>query len=145
MRIYLDHCCYNRPFDEQTQLRIALETQAKLFIQTLIIDDRLELVWSYISTLENYNNPYENRRLAIDVFSKYAKQTVVENDIIIKSARKIGSAGLKPADALHLACAIEGEADYFITTDDEILKYETAKIKIIDPIQFVKTWEGIKK
>ena len=30
MRIYLDNCCYNRPFDEQTQLRIRLETEAKL-------------------------------------------------------------------------------------------------------------------
>ena len=103
MKIYLDHCCYNRPFDDQTQLRIALETQAKLFIQALIMDNKLELVWSYVSALENYNNPYENRRLAIDVFSKYAQQNIVENDIITKSARKIESAGLKPVDALHMA------------------------------------------
>jgi predicted nucleic acid-binding protein len=126
-------------------LRIALETQAKLFIQALIMDNKLELVWSYVSALENYNNPYENRRLAIDVFSKYAQQTIVENDIITKSARKIESAGLRPVDALHLACAIEAGADYFVTTDDEILKYATAKIKITDPIQFVKVWEGAKK
>ena len=34
MRVYLDNCCYNRPFDDQAQLRIRLETEAKLEIQT---------------------------------------------------------------------------------------------------------------
>ena len=29
MRVYLDNCCYNRPYDEQVQLRIRLETEAK--------------------------------------------------------------------------------------------------------------------
>lgn len=31
-RIYLDVCCLNRPFDNQSQPRIALETQAILTI-----------------------------------------------------------------------------------------------------------------
>ena len=26
MRIYLDNCCFNRPYDDQSQLRILLET-----------------------------------------------------------------------------------------------------------------------
>ena len=30
MRVYLDNCCYNRPFDEQSQLRIRLETEARM-------------------------------------------------------------------------------------------------------------------
>ena len=36
MRVYLDNCCYNRPFDEQTQLKVRLETEAKMEIQTLV-------------------------------------------------------------------------------------------------------------
>jgi len=31
-RLYLDNCCFNRPFDNQKQLKIKLETEAKLFI-----------------------------------------------------------------------------------------------------------------
>ena len=46
MRIYLDNCCYNRPFDEQTQLRIRLETEAKLAIQRQMRMGVLEYVWS---------------------------------------------------------------------------------------------------
>jgi hypothetical protein len=40
--IYLDNCAYNRPFDDQSQLRISLETQAKLYIQSLIKDNKDE-------------------------------------------------------------------------------------------------------
>lgn len=33
MLIYLDNCCFNCPFDDQSQLKIRLETEAKLDIQ----------------------------------------------------------------------------------------------------------------
>lgn len=33
MKIYLDNCCFNRPFDDQSQIRIRLESEAKLKIQ----------------------------------------------------------------------------------------------------------------
>ena len=29
MRIYLDNCCYNRPYDDQSKIRIRLETKMK--------------------------------------------------------------------------------------------------------------------
>ena len=32
MRVYLDNCCYNRPFDDQHNLATALESFAKLQI-----------------------------------------------------------------------------------------------------------------
>jgi len=40
IKIYLDNCCYNRPYDDQTQLRIELETKAKLFIQQKITEHK---------------------------------------------------------------------------------------------------------
>jgi predicted nucleic acid-binding protein len=144
MRIYLDNCCYNRPFDDQSHLRIVLETQAKLFVQSLVMENKVKLIWSYVSALENQKNPYENRQLAIADFSKYAEQTILENDIILNNARRITAEGLSPADALHVACAIEAGADFFITTDDEILGHKTDKVRIVDPVQFVKVWEGEK-
>ncbi len=50
MLIYLDNCCFNRPFDDQNQIRIRIETEAKLFIQENIITKRFRLAWSYILT-----------------------------------------------------------------------------------------------
>ena len=32
MKLYLDNCCYNRPFDDQSQERVHLESEAVLII-----------------------------------------------------------------------------------------------------------------
>ncbi len=48
MRVYLDNCCFNRPFDDQRQLRIRLEAEAKLRIQEVIREGGLQLAWSYV-------------------------------------------------------------------------------------------------
>jgi len=141
MRVYLDNCCFNRPFDDQTQFRISLETQSKLFIQTLIVSDKIELAWSYILSFENSKNPYENKRLSVLFFSEYAKVNVIENESVLKNAYKIAESGIKNADSLHIACAIEASADYFITTDSRVLRYKTNNIKIVNPVEFILAWE----
>lgn len=46
---------------------------------------------------------------------------------------ELQSLGLKPLDALHIACAEKGRADVFLTTDDELLqkiRREDIKIKV---------------
>jgi hypothetical protein len=65
MRLYLDVCTFNRPFDDQKQLKIKLETEAKLFIQQGILSGDYELVWSYILEYENNQNKLHDRRNAI--------------------------------------------------------------------------------
>jgi hypothetical protein len=62
IRVYLDNCCFNRPFDDQGQVRVRLETEAKLEIQRRIKDKKLELAWSYMLDYENQANPFEERR-----------------------------------------------------------------------------------
>ena len=141
IKVYLDNCCYNRPFDDQSQLRISLETQAKLFVQSLISDERIDLVVSYINNYENNNNPFENRKYSISRFSQKAKYYIVESNEILLKSYEITKAGIKPTDALHLASAIISNADFFLTVDDQILKYKTDEIKIMDPIKFVIQWD----
>ncbi len=65
MRIYLDNCCFNRPFVDQSQISIHLETQAKLYIQAKTKEGVYDLVWFYILDYENGKNPYKEKRLAI--------------------------------------------------------------------------------
>lgn len=43
MRVYLDNCCFNRPFDDQRPFRIRLEAKAKLRIQKVIREGGLQL------------------------------------------------------------------------------------------------------
>ena len=106
MRIYLDNCCFNRPFDNQNQLKIHLETQAKLYIQAQIKQGIYDLVWSYILEYENQMNPFEERKESIIKWKNIAKFKVIENEEIIQFAENLNKKGIKPKDALHIACAI---------------------------------------
>ena len=44
MKIYLDNCCFNRPFDDQSQVKIHIEAQAKLDIKKKIKKGKYDLV-----------------------------------------------------------------------------------------------------
>ena len=141
MRIYLDMCCFNRPYDDQSQLRISLESQAKLRIQELIANNEIDLITSYVLQHENNDNPYEGRRNRIDSFArKYSTDYVPSNKMeeVESLAEKIKEAGVKDKDALHVACAILSDCEYFISTDDRLLKYRDDRIKLVNPVDFIR-------
>ncbi|GHT14166.1 hypothetical protein AGMMS4956_11520 [Bacteroidia bacterium] len=143
MKVYLDNCSYNRPFDDQSQIRIHLETQAKLYIQNLIINKKLMLAYSYISLYENGNSPHIKNRATIEIFFENAVSFVDidKADIVGDRANKIMLYGVNAKDALHISCAIEADCDCFITTDDRILKkYQNSDIKVCSPIEFINLY-----
>ena len=144
IKVYLDTCCYNRPYDDQTQLRINLEAQAKLFIQKQIVDGKLELIYSFISVYENSQNPYSIRKNAISDFFSNASIYINEDNVNVIKQRdsEIMKTGIKTKDALHISCAVEGKADYFVTTDIRLLKYSSDEVKIINPIDLITILEG---
>ena len=146
MRIYLDNCAFNRPFDDQRQIRIRLESEAKLHIQEKIKDGSLKLIWSYILDFENKQNPFDERKDTVTKWRKFADRDIEEKDPVLTRAHKLTEIGLKPKDALHIACAIEGKAAYFLTTDDEILKKCStySEISVINPLEFLKILEEPK-
>ena len=126
MRIYLDNCSYNRPYDDQSQTRIYLETQAKLHIQDMIRQKQIELVTSYVLDFENSNNRSIQKKMAIEKFMKDYATLYVSNkhgDMLAEIADSIMETGVKEKDAYHVACALMAECDYFVTTDDRLLKY----------------------
>jgi len=142
-KIYLDNCCFNRPYDDQRQLKIELETKAKLFIQNLVALNMLNLTWSYILDYENSRNSYMQKSLAIQKLQALASQDIDETPEILQISNEIQRTGIKNADSLHLACAIFSKCDYFITVDKRVLKYATDKIVICNPIEFIDIWEGL--
>jgi predicted nucleic acid-binding protein len=121
MRVYLDNCCFNRPFDDQSQVTIKLETDAKLFIQHKILHKQLELVWSYIIELENIYNPSEIRSSTISQWRNLSVICCIENSTIISFAENLYKLSIKQKDALHISCAVYTKCDYFITTDKKLL------------------------
>ena len=77
MLIYLDNCCFNRPFDDQHQIRIRIETEAKLFIQEEILEGKIRLAWSYILDYENGANPFLERK---ETIANWKKRAAVDTD-----------------------------------------------------------------
>jgi RNase P subunit RPR2 len=141
MRIYLDHCAYNRPFDDQRNIKIRLETSAKLYIQEQIRQGKYDLVWSYMSDFENNNNPNIENRNSIQLWETIAKFKCKSSENVLMLGNKIRQKGIRANDALHIACAIESQCEYFITTDVGLMNKNIEGIQTINPIDFVRKME----
>lgn len=144
MKLYLDNCSYNRPFDDQTQMKIHLETEAKLYIQECIREGRYGLVWSYMLDYENNANPYDDKKRTIEPWKNIASEFCTSSEDILLMGKDIMQKGIKAKDALHIACAIKSECDYFITTDMKLLNKSVENINIINPIDFIREVEGLR-
>ena len=138
MKVYLDNCAYNRPFDDQRNIIVRLETEAKLAIQQMIKDNEITLIWSDVLDYENNDNPFEERREKISEWETLASGKVMISDAIIEKAREYMDVGLRQKDAVHIACAVYGKSDYFITVDKKILNKSIKDIVVIDPIDFLR-------
>ena len=141
MRIYLDNCSFNRPYDSQT-ITIKIETEAKLYAQELIAKGELELIWSYVLDYENGRNPFEEKRSRIMMWKQYAVEYINETESVLELGEYfLNKVGLNMWDALHVACAVEGKCEYFITTDRRIINKcaDEAKIRVLNPIPFLET------
>ncbi|MCL2005422.1 MAG: PIN domain-containing protein [Planctomycetaceae bacterium] len=145
VRIYLDNCCYNRPFDEQKHDLIRLETEAKLIIQKNLTQDLYSLVWSFMLDSENDENPSEDKREAIRPWRLIATEYCTASDEILSTAKTFMAQGLRHKDAIHLACAIKHQCDYLLTTDKKFLNKDSRidGIKIVNPITFILEMEEI--
>ncbi len=138
MKVYLDNCCFNRPFDDQSSLVIRLETAAKLHVQELIRQGDLKLLWSFVLDYENGANPFREVRNRIAAWKRIAVADCEFSERIAEKASELMKLGLRQMDASHVACAIHLAADCFLTTDRGILNKSISGIRIINPIDFVR-------
>ncbi|MCI5148804.1 MAG: PIN domain-containing protein [Candidatus Electrothrix sp. MAN1_4] len=140
MKIYLDNCCLNRPFDDQSNLRIHLESEAVKAILSLCEQQQWHLVSSNIMKFEIANTPDEARRKRLDLISGLTESVVRPDSATGLRAKKFEQKGLQAIDALHLACAEEG-ADVFLTVDDKLLKralkIADIKIPVSNPLKWL--------
>ena len=138
MKIYLDVCCLNRPFDDQTQDRIRLESEAVVLILKHIRSGNWEWISSEAVDYEIGQTPNVERRHRVEALIRYAGRTVLIEKFVVKRASELSA-----YDALHLACAERSNADVFLTTDDKLLLLSrecssTLKVKVDNPLIWLK-------
>ena len=139
MRIYLDNCCYNRPFDLQNQTRVQVETASKLAVQLLMAAKRVEYVWSAILDYELSFNPSVKRRRTIHRWKSGACCFVDSDASVRRRANELQNVGLKPKDAAHLASAESAGCDWLLTTDDRFVKRANGNttVRVASPVSFI--------
>ena len=139
MRVYLDNCCYNRPFDDQNQLKVYLETMAKLRVQALMRDGTIEYVWSKVLDYELGQSPYVDQIYEIFPWAEWAFAYVDMDYSIIQRGADVMRYKVKRMDALHIASALAADCDWFLTTDKGILRRinEFDGMRIANPVDFV--------
>jgi predicted nucleic acid-binding protein len=130
----------NRPFDDQTQERIRLESEAVITI--LGRSKTLTLLTSEIVGLEISKIPDEDRRQKVMLLSSISKTNIVVDDEIISRAKELNKMGFKSLDGFHIACTEKGQADALLTTDDHLLKKaapqgQSIKVRIENPLRWV--------
>ena len=90
---------------------------------------------------ENNQNKFIDRRNAIYEWKKIVKIHCIENDKIIKYAEELHDKNIRTKDALHIACSVSTNSDYFITTDKQLFNLKLNEIKIINPLAFMNEME----
>ena len=122
MTLYLDMCVYNRPFDDQSQSRIMLETQIFVILLAMAWGGRCKLVNSFALAYENSRNPNIENMLKIKDLLGYSDEYISYDISILDKALELENFGLIGLDAIHIACAQKAKVDFFVTCDDNLLK-----------------------
>ncbi len=145
MKVYLDMCAIQRPLDTPNQVRILLEAEAVLGILSLCESGVIELVSSEALVYENKQNPLPIRRGYGDAVLARAKSTINVTAEVKERARQFLRHGVKPLDALHVALAEAGKAEYFCTCDDRLRRQakhiEDLVTKVVSPIELIQEIE----
>lgn len=141
LRIYLDVCCLSRPFDDQSQDRVHLESEAIITILNHCQNSDWNLMGSEVIDIEISKMPDDEKRLKVGMLASIRKSHIAIDDDIVKRAVELGKSGFKPFDALHIACAEKGMADVLLSTDDNLIKKAAQKkavdIRIENPLKWV--------
>ena len=145
MKIYLDNCCFNRPFDDQTQERIHLESEAILMILKMGQIGEYRIVGSDILKLEIERMHDEVKKYRVRELYNVVGENVIYTEAIKKRAQEImEQSNIRSFDSMHIASAETANADVMLTTDDKLEKMASKlqlKIRVMNPLKFA--WEAI--
>jgi len=140
MKIYLDVCCLNRPFDDQSNYKIHLESEAVLTILSFCEEGKYALINSEVIEFEIGETPDIVLRDQLYSIIRIAKMKILITDNIVSRAKYFESMGINAFDALHLACA-EHNADILFTVDNNFLKkankIKGLRVTISNPLNWI--------
>jgi predicted nucleic acid-binding protein len=138
VRVYLDTSVFHRPFDDQSQAKIFLETQAIILIFQAIESRQIELIISEVLEYEISRNPKPEQTLFVLTYFQFATHHQTLTLGIRDRAKKLQERGVKELDALHIACAEAANCNYMLTCDKRLINRCTSlTISVLNPVNFI--------
>jgi predicted nucleic acid-binding protein len=142
-RIYLDVCCLNRPFDNQSIDRVRLEAEAVVLVLKHIEQGHFFWVSSEAVNYEVEQNADAGRKARVGILMKLSGETIeIEEDTLLR-ASDLELLGFGGFDALHVACAEKAKAEVILTTDDRLVKLGSKfqrrlKTRVLNPLEWIR-------
>ena len=143
IRVYLDTCCLNRPFDDQPQERIRLESEAILRILGHIECGEWEMIGSDAIEAEAAANRDSERRRRVQLLAGGATEYVRLNPDQMERAEVLEGMGFRGYDSLHIASAEAASTDVLLTTDDAFVRrarrlQHALRVRVANPVTWLK-------
>ncbi len=148
MRVYLDVCCLNRPFDDQRQPRVRLESEAVALILERFDAGRWQQVSSQAAVIEIEAMVDDERRRRVMSLLPSRRDSTRLTSRMFERAEALVEQGIRPADALHLAAAEASRADVLLTCDDRLLRRarrigKHLTVRVANPLQWIQeVWDA---
>jgi predicted nucleic acid-binding protein len=144
--LYLDMNIYKRPFDDQSQMRIRLETVAITMIFALIESGQISARWSFVLAYENSRDPISERRDFVEYLARCCESAIEPAESIRRLAQQLADTHqIRARDALHLASAELSNCDYFVTCDDRLVRQGqrlrelgVLTLQVVNPVDFMQ-------
>ena len=141
LKLYLDNCCYNRPFDDLNQETIISEATAIENIFSKNVNKKIQIYKSMAIEFEILKIKDDNKRRQVeDLIDAMDLIEIDYSQIIKQRAMELIKYNIKDMDALHIAFAESKNIDFFITTDKFLInasKRVKLKVKIMNPVEFL--------
>ena len=142
MKLYLDNCCYNRPYDDQTQERIHLEGEAILAIVNKSKENNDEIIGSPVLDIEmDQIGDVEKREKVKNFYDQTINKKFEYNIDILKRVKELSEQStIKTFDRFHLAFAENAKVDILLTTDDKferVCSKLVFDIRVMNPLNFL--------
>jgi hypothetical protein len=140
--IYLDYNCFQRRFDDPSQVRIQIEALACQEIFNWAEAQTVQLIWSFMHEDETLLCPFPERQEFALELATLCQIRVGPEDAIYSLAQELMQQGKFSAkDILHVACAGYAQANFFLTCDDALMRQAkklTLACEVMNPVDYIR-------
>lgn len=141
MRLYFDCCCYNRPFDDQSQQRIHDESEAILSLINRCLAVRGTILGSAVLRLEIDGIGDTVKREKVRHLYRAVNEDVGYTSMVRQRAEEICQhSAIHEMDALHISSAEMGRTDVFLTTDARLIRScrsISLRVRVMNPVSYL--------